>query len=208
MRSTISRENFGKWAKGPSLREPVGHDVLMLKGKKVTLRALETTDIEAFHAFVNDVDTHVLSDDEAFVPLARQQVEKNVEKMLSEDEIIPMVIEADGKLIGTCGIHHIDLHSRTCSFGIAISDTSYRGKGYGRDTVEVLLDYVFRLRDFRKIWLTVYADNEQAIRSYKSLGFVQEGLQKEHVYNRGEYKDWVIMALFRRDWDPSRKETV
>lgn len=174
----------------------------MLKGEKVVLRALEKSDMPVLHEFVNDLQTHLLADDDIFVPQTHEQVEKIFEEMAKNPELIPFGIEADGKLIGTCGLHHIDMNSRTCSFGVGISNRDYLGKGYGYDTVQVLLNYVFRLRNFRKIWLTVYGDNERAIKSYKSLGFVEEGRHKEHVYNQGIYKDWVLMGLFRRDWDP------
>lgn len=175
----------------------------MLKGEKVTLRALEKDDLEVLHGFVNDLEMHSLADDDVFVPQSHEQVEKMFAEFgKSAEEIGPFGIEADGKLIGTCGLHHVDLNSGVCAFGINISDKDYLSKGYGTDALKVLIDYCFRLRNFRKLWLTVYGDNERAIGAYRKLGFVEEGRHKEHIYNQGTFKDWVLMALFRRDWDP------
>jgi RimJ/RimL family protein N-acetyltransferase len=177
----------------------------LLRGDRVRIRALEKSDLERLQEFVNDDEIHLLADDDAFVPQSKEQVEKLFFEELgkSDEEIGPFGIETDGKLIGTCGLHHVDQRSRVCSFGINISDHNYLGKGYGREAVKLLVDYAFRHRNFRKVWLTVYADNERAIRSYRALGFVDEGLQKEQVYNEGVYKDWLIMGLLRRDYDPS-----
>jgi RimJ/RimL family protein N-acetyltransferase len=174
----------------------------MLQGEKVVLRALERSDMELLQRFVNDREVHLLADDDYFVPKSREQVEKMFEEMgKSSEEIGPFGIEADGKLIGTCGLHHFDTHSRVCSFGINISERAYWDKGYGRDAVRVLLDYAFKHRNMRKMWLTVYADNERAIRSYKALGFKEEGLQREQVWNEGSYKDWLYMGLLRSEWE-------
>lgn len=175
----------------------------MLTGKKVVLRALEKSDLDLLVEFVNDKEIHLMADDDFYVPQSREQVEKMFEELgKGEEEIGPFGIDVDGNLIGTCGLHHIDRHSRTCAFGINITNRSYLGQGYGRDAVEVLLEYAFRHRNFRKVWLSVYADNDRAVRAYKALGFKEEGLQREHVWNEGRYKDWLLMGILRREWDP------
>ena len=175
----------------------------MLEGERVVVRALEKSDMDRLHEFANDQELYLLADDEEFVPRSREQVEKMFADMdKNPEEVGPFGIEADGKLIGTCGLHHFDKHSRVCAFGITISDREYLGKGYGRDAVRVLLEYAFVHRNMHKVWLTVYADNERAIRSYKALGFVEEGLQKQQVWNQGRYKDWLYMGLLRSDWQP------
>lgn len=173
----------------------------MLRGEKVVIRAIEKSDHPRLQEFVNDKETHLLADDEAFVPQSLQQVEKSFEEWVNDKEQVgPFGIEADGKLIGTCGLHNVDNHSRVCSFGINIGDPDYLGKGYGRDAVKVLLEYAFKHRNFRKVWLTVFADNERAIRAYKALGFVEEGLQRQQAWNEGRYKDWLLMGLLVEEW--------
>ena len=175
----------------------------MLTGEKVVVRALEKPDMDRLHEFANDYELYLMADDEEFVPKSREQVEKMFADLdKNPEEVGPFGIEADGKLIGTCGLHHFDKHSRVCAFGITIFDRDYLGKGYGRDAVRVLIEYAFVHRNMHKLWLTVYADNTRAIRSYKALGFVEEGLQKQQVWNQGRYKDWLYMGLLRSDWQP------
>ena len=64
----------------------------------------------------------------------------------------------------------------------------------------LLLDYAFRLRNLRRVWLEVYADNERGIRAYKSCDFVEEGRMREHVWLEGRYVDNVIMGILREEW--------
>ena len=37
--------------------------------------------------------------------------------------------------------------------------------------------------------------NERAIKCYSKVGFVQEGVLKEHHFNKGEYEDVIVMAV-------------
>ena len=73
----------------------------------------------------------------------------------SADDRPWFAIEADGKYIGGCGLFHFEWTARTCEVGIGIGDAAYRGRGYGRDALRVLLAYAFRLRNLRKVWLGV-----------------------------------------------------
>jgi RimJ/RimL family protein N-acetyltransferase len=109
-------------------------------------------------------------------------------------------IEADGTFIGHCGLSHFNHTSHTCELGIIIGDKAYWGRGYGREAVALLLDYAFRLRNFRRVWLWVHSDNERAIRAYRACGFREEGRLREHLYSNGHYVDAVYMGILRDEW--------
>ena len=67
--------------------------------------------------------------------------------------------------------------------------------------MRLLLDYAFRLRNFRKVWLWVHGDNERAIRAYRACGFVEEGRLRDHVYSNGRYVDAVYFGVLRHEWE-------
>ncbi|HLV78687.1 MAG TPA: GNAT family protein, partial [Chthonomonadaceae bacterium] len=83
------------------------------------------------------------------------------------------------------------------------------GRGYGRDAIRVLLDYAFRLRNFRKVWLMTCSTNERAIRCYRACGFVEEGRKRAHLWSDGQYVDEVHMGILRDEWQPqaSKRQT-
>ena len=109
-------------------------------------------------------------------------------------------IEADGKFIGQCALFNFSETAQTCELGITIGDRAYWGRGYGREAIGLLLDYGFRLRNMRKIYLTVNGNNDRAYRAYRACGFVEEGRWRAHVWNGGHYVDLVCMGLFRDEW--------
>ena len=69
----------------------------------------------------------------------------------------------------------------------------WRGRGGGRLLAEAAIDA--RPADVHKIELEVFTDNEPAIALYRSLGFEEEGLRRDH-YRRedGSLRSALVMA--------------
>lgn len=173
----------------------------MLRGKKVILRPIERDDLKPLHALAQNVDLVLLSDG-AWFPESLAAWEKNFDKRLDDRDRHQFIIEADGKLIGSMDLHpHANRRAGSAEFGIAIYDTEYLGRGYGRDAIETFLGWAFRILNFRRIKLETLAHNERAIRCYEACGFRREGLLREDEYTDGEYRDIVVMGLLRSDWE-------
>lgn len=173
----------------------------MLKSERVTLRAIERDDLPRLSQWDNDLESQLLSevDPPRPQPLERRQAryDEYMRKGAGGDSLF--AIEADGRIIGTAELWATaDPHGTAC-LTIAIGDPEYRNRGYGRETIRLLLDYGFRVRNVRKIWLSVFGNNERAIRCYQSCGFVEEGRQRDHFWNDGRYVDLIYMAVFRPD---------
>jgi RimJ/RimL family protein N-acetyltransferase len=115
-------------------------------------------------------------------------------------------IEADGLYIGQCALFNFNETAHTCELGITIGDPAYQSKGYGREAVRLLLDYAFRLRNMRKVYLSVNGDNERAQRAYRACGFVEEARWRQHVWSNGRYIDLVGMGILVDEWRGTRAE--
>lgn len=178
----------------------------MLKGEKVILRAITRDDLERLCEFNNDVEVEVAGGGDPPIPqsLERLQSEFGAEVSSGGRDGPRFAIEADGKFIGQCALFRFDDIAHTCMLGITIGDKAYWGRGYGRDALNVLLDYAFRLRNMRRVVLSVNGTNERAIRAYQACGFVEEGRLRKHVWSAGEYIDLVYMGVFREEWQARR----
>ena len=181
----------------------------MLRGEKVSLRALERADLKHQWQFNNDVEVELSGGGDPPMPqsLARLEAEFEENARSGGRDGGMFAIEADGKYIGMCGIRQQSLimtTARTFELGITIGDKDYWGKGYGRDAVRVLLDYAFCLRNAHKVWLSVNGTNERAIRAYRACGFVEEGRLRQHVWGNGQYLDLVYMGVLRAEWSEGR----
>lgn len=174
----------------------------MHRGERVTLRATTKEDLTSLARFENDLVFVLAGGGDPPEPVPLERLQRDFDKEISDppSEKVEFAIEADGRYVGRCGLYSIDRTARHAELGIGIGDREYWGRGYGREAVGLLLDYAFRLRNLRRVWLEVHADNERGIRAYKSCGFVEEGRMREHVWLGGRYVDNVIMGILREEW--------
>ncbi len=170
----------------------------MLQGDLVTLRPVESGDYPTLAAYANDLQIELLGGGDPPVPRSAAAVDEFWRRRADDKDTIDFAIAVDGKLIGQCGLTQLDPAAQTAELGITIGEREYWGRGYGRDAVRQLIEYAFRIRNLRKIWLRVHANNARAIRSYESVGFVEEGRQRAQMWCDGEYVDLVYMGLQKR----------
>lgn len=79
--------------------------------------------------------------------------------------------------------------------GMGVHD-DYAGRGIGQKLMEAALDLADNWWNLRRVELSVYADNERAIRLYKRTGFVTEGTMKDYAFRDGKFVDALAMARF------------
>ncbi|MCO6452231.1 MAG: GNAT family N-acetyltransferase [Caldilineales bacterium] len=172
----------------------------MLYGPRVTLRAISPDDLPRLNAFNNDIEVELAGGGDPPMPqsLTRLEAEFNGSTGGGRDGT-SFAIEADGLFIGQCALFNLDVVARRAELGITIGDKDYWGQGYGREAVQLLVDYGFRHHNLRRIWLEVHARNQRAFRAYLACGFVEEGRLRKHVWSDGSYDDLVIMGILRDD---------
>jgi len=180
----------------------------MLQGKRVLLRALQRDDLESLCRFNNDLEIELAGggDPPMPQPLEFLQAEFAAQASSGGRDNARFAIEADGKFIGQCALFNFDSTARTCELGITIGDKDYWGKGYGGEAIQLLLDYAFRLRNQRKVFLCVNGNNARAQRAYLACGFVEEGRLRQQVWSNGAYDDLVYMGILSDEWEKSHPE--
>ncbi|MGI8967744.1 MAG: GNAT family N-acetyltransferase [Chloroflexota bacterium] len=174
----------------------------MLHGDNVVLRALRREDLRRQWEFNNDLEFELQGGGDAPEPQSYERLLAAFDESLSKGrrDGPDFAIEVDDTYIGSCGLFNIDPVARTCELGIGIGDPAYRGRGYGRDALRELLRYAFRIRNIRRVWLSVNGNNERAIRAYAAVGFVEEGRLRSHVWSNGQYLDLLRMGILDHEW--------
>ena len=116
-----------------------------------------------------------------------------------------IVKQENDELIGNCSLHDLDLINGRATVGIFIGDKENRGKGYGSETLELLLSYGFNHLNLNNIMLTVYSFNEPAIACYKKVGFKEIGRRREAYFKNNERYDEIFMDIIRSEFYERRK---
>ncbi len=75
------------------------------------------------------------------------------------------------------------------------------GKGQGSALLRTVADEAFRTTEAHRLWLGVFPENERARRAYARIGFVAEGIARGSAWFGGAYRDELIMAILRPEWE-------
>jgi RimJ/RimL family protein N-acetyltransferase len=172
----------------------------MLSGDLVELRAKADGDEAVLYRIAAELDTWEERSPSVPAPLTLAAYRaRPASGALDGDAAFVVVV--NGQAVGTVSLFHEDCLARHAEIGIALLRDA-RGKGYGTDALRVIVDFAFTRRNLRRLYLRALASNAAAIASYRKVGFVEEGRQREHCWVRGRYEDEVVMGLLRSDTGP------
>ncbi|MEP7317930.1 MAG: GNAT family protein [Panacibacter sp.] len=138
------------------------------------------------HPQVNPFLLYELMDAATFKPI--------FDELFSRDVLY--IFEDKNKPVGMFKLVPLTYRNKHIAYlgGLAI-DTSCRGKGYGLEMLQQIIDYG-KEKDFLRIELSVATINERAIHLYEKVGFIKEGVLRKYTYLKSEDKflDEVMMA--------------
>jgi putative acetyltransferase len=108
-----------------------------------------------------------------------------------------LVAELNSKIIGDTFLGPmLGRRRHAASIGIGVHD-DFTGRGVGSALMAAALDIADNWLGLRRIELTVFTDNEPAIRLYEKYGFATEGHFRGFAFREGHYVDAYSMARLR-----------
>jgi ribosomal-protein-alanine N-acetyltransferase len=75
-----------------------------------------------------------------------------------------------------------------------------RGKGYGTEAVQLMVDYLFLSKDLARIQAIANVRNKASQRVLEKAGFQREGTIRKCLFNRGELRDYYLYSILREEW--------
>lgn len=130
------------------------------------------------------------------VYISKEGQERWYRKQTRDKKSLVFVALADGP-IGYCQVKNIDHANYSCELGFCLAP-EHQGKGYGARLVKELINYVTEKLNMHRLYVEVFADNQRAISLYERCGFAKEGMLRDKVLKRGDFKDVIIMGLITR----------
>lgn len=102
--------------------------------------------------------------------------------------------------IGTCKLDKISIADRSVEIGIMIGENSAHGKGIGKITYYLLLEYAFEVLGMNRVWGTCFADNIGSQKLFESVGFSLEGKSREAIFRKGNYIDNLQYSILKSEY--------
>ena len=156
--------------------------MVTLKGNSVFLRAIEPEDLIAIHRIENDERLWFVS--ETQVPFSLYSIKEyiaNSHKDIYEVKQLRLAIcdVASSNLIGLIDLFDFDPHNARAGVGILIESQENRGKGYGKEALELVVNYGETHLKLHQLYANILEDNTASIQLFSSVGFEQVGVKKD-----------------------------
>lgn len=164
----------------------------MLEGPLIELRAWQEEDLPTLHALRNDLELQNLLLTQAR-PNSMERVRRWLGDRSSQERTLFFVIaqRGSGQCLGYVQLVNMHPLHRTAELGICLSPEA-RGRGIGREALELLERYARDVFAVRKIVLQVQAE-QGAAEFYRRQGYRDVGRLVEHVFQNGRYCDVLMM---------------
>ncbi len=167
--------------------------------KKCKLVLVEEQHIDLIQKWVNNPNVHDFI--QPRTPLTKEEIRKKYISIPSEMKNINfLILTEEDTPIGVVSLKNLHFVNRRGELSIFIGEDKSRGKGYGKCATLEILKFGFIKLNLNKIFLEVYEFNKSAVKLYKKIGFKIEGNLKNHSYKNGEYRNLLIMGIFRDEF--------
>ena len=177
-----------------------------LKGKLTTLRPLTIDDAQITLQWR-------LSDRARLLNKGAQTVEQQRNWIVGREKAgdLNFIIEYQQSPVGMIALHDISITHRHAIIGrLLIGEASVVGNAPVSFEAEVLLlDYAFEILSLHKIYGDIREDNKGMIRLRSYLGYHQDGVLRDYIYDDGKYVNGIMVSILEHEyWQVCRPKLV
>ncbi|MBV7272938.1 GNAT family N-acetyltransferase [Clostridiaceae bacterium UIB06] len=174
----------------------------LLKGNNLRLTSLKENDLNIFEDWYNDINFLRNYDMVAAFPKSQSELLSMLTAIRTSNDryIFAVRTIAENKFIGVTGFENILWNNGVATIYIGIGDDSFKGKGLGKESLSLTMDFGFEELNLHRIQLNVLSYNTPAIKLYESLGFKREGIYREFVHRDGKRHDMYLYGILRSEW--------
>ncbi len=106
----------------------------------------------------------------------------------------------DNQFIGEISLYDLNPKNRSAGVGY-FTGVDYRQRGYTKEGLWLLLNYLFEVVGLNKVMADTGAFNQASIALLKSLGFQQDGCLRQHQLLDGVLYDQFLFSLLAEEWE-------
>lgn len=170
--------------------------------KRIKLRALSSNDIDTTLNWNNQEEISELYSGHPF-PVNIEMEKRWYDKILTSNyptSVFGIELIEKAKLIGLTILKDIHQINRSTEFAIYIGDNLEKGKGYSKEATLLTLQFAFFSLNLNRVFLKVLEENTTAISLYDKIGFKEEGILRESIFKKNQYKNEIIMSILKSEY--------
>lgn len=168
-----------------------------LKGKRIYLRALEPEDLSFLHRIENDENIWELSHTQTpYSQYVLKQYLSNSHQDIFEAKQLRLIISNyDDKPLGMIDLFDFDFKNSRAGVGILVQELEDRQQGYGKEALQLLIDYCFTHLNLHQLYCNISEENNASINLFINQGFQKVGVKKDWIYSNRTYKNELLFQL-------------
>jgi len=170
-----------------------------LEGKNIYLRQAEPADVKKWYKWFNNKKITSFMDQGRYPNTYEKQLIYLKRIYLSNTDIQLAIVEKKSDdLVGTIGLHQIDLINRNADLSIVVGETKFFGQGIGKEAVSLLMAHAFNTLNLHKLTAGMCEENKASVGLFVSLGFKREALLWDQIYLAGRYRNIIKLGLINK----------
>ena len=105
-----------------------------------------------------------------------------------------VIVESNGRLLGTCGIHHIDLLNAVGELGFWVRSSATR-LGIATQATQQLCEWAFAEKGLQRVEIIMSMENIASQRVAEKAGAAREGVLRQRLLLNGRRHDCALFAI-------------
>lgn len=169
--------------------------MVALKGKRIYLRALEPEDLDVVYDIENDTSLWEVGDTQTPYSrfLIKQYLENAQQDIFEAKQLRLAVCDTNDNTIGLIDVFDFDIKNKRAGIGIIIKSESDRFKGYGKEALELLVNYCFTSLHLHQVYANVSESNLPSLKLFEGNGFKKIGLKKDWSFDGHQYTNEYLL---------------
>lgn len=171
-----------------------------IQGKNVVLRAISMKDANLLMELINDAETEKMLGGSSF-PVSLEGQEKWIAAQTGRTDVLRCIValKENEEGIGTVILSDIDTKNGVAQVHIKMDKQRGRGKGYGSDALNTIVNYAFGEMRLNCIYADVLEYNTVSQKLFEKCGFLRDGVLRSRVFKGGRYINVVSYSRLKED---------
>ncbi|MBQ7320786.1 MAG: GNAT family N-acetyltransferase [Clostridia bacterium] len=173
-----------------------------LETERLILRRMLVSDAEDMfdYAHRSDVTRHLTWDPHPDIQYTREYLAYISAHYAAGDFFDWAVIErASGRMIGTCGFTRFHCEADCAEIGYVLHP-SFWGRGIATEAVREVIRFGFQRLEVNRIEAKFMEGNEASRRVMEKNGMTFEGMLRQSMYIKGDYRNVGICSILRSEY--------
>jgi RimJ/RimL family protein N-acetyltransferase len=176
-----------------------------LDGDRIFLSLSQKKDLYLYNDWLNDSEINLTFGRSHIVFNEEQQAEYIEDYNKSNDKFFFVIVKKGNtheneQAIGIGLLFDVDFIHGKATLGLLL-DKSFQSKGYGKESINLLLEFAFNILNLNNVMLYAIDFNDKAIAMYESFGFKTIGHRREAYPINNKVYDEVYMDILKKEFN-------